>query len=175
MLILHCGLYVGSLGPLVGLQGAPSISTVPGPLILHFNHWVRTCEQWQHSWLDPDAVWCGEWGEPRHLCVRWKSTCLKGKGLFLAWFLAFLSIWACIGFNRRNDAEKCIRLVCEKLTIFPYTEYIVEFCVRLAFLWNSQVEDRSGGEEKCMCINVTQLTQHGDCRARSKAALRPPF
>ena len=26
------------------------------------------------------------------------------------------------------------RLVCEKLTIFPYAECIVEFCVRLAFL-----------------------------------------
>jgi len=61
------------------------------------------------------VVWHGEWGEPRHSCVRWKSTCLKGKGLFLAWFLttflAFFSIWACIGFNRRNDAEKCIRLI----------------------------------------------------------------
>ena len=43
-----------------------------------------------------------------------------GKGLFLAWYLAFFGIWACIGFNRRNDAEKCIRLVCEKLTVFPY-------------------------------------------------------
>ena len=41
MLILHWGLYVGSYGPLVGLQGAPSISTVPGPRILHFNHWVQ--------------------------------------------------------------------------------------------------------------------------------------
>ena len=26
------------------------------------------------------------------------------------------------------------RLVCEKLTIFPYADYIVEFCVELAFL-----------------------------------------
>ena len=26
------------------------------------------------------------------------------------------------------------RLVCEKLTIFPYAEYIVEFCVRVTFL-----------------------------------------
>jgi len=37
------------------------------------------------------------------------------------------------------------RLVCEKLTIFPYAEYIVEFCVRVAFLWYSQVQDRSRG------------------------------
>ena len=27
-------------------------------------------------------------------------------------------------FNRRHDAEKCIRLVCEKLTIFPYTQNV---------------------------------------------------
>jgi len=37
--------------------------------------------------------------------------------------------------------------MCEKLTIFPYAEYIAEFCVRLAFLWYSQaqVQDQSGG------------------------------
>jgi len=28
-------------------------------------------------------MWRGEWGGPRHLCIRWKSTCLKGKGLLL--------------------------------------------------------------------------------------------
>jgi len=71
------------------------------------------------AYSDRAVVWCGEWGGPRYSCVRWKSTWLKGKRLFLAWFVAFFSIWACIGFNRHNDAEKCIRLVCEKLTIFP--------------------------------------------------------
>jgi len=55
---------------------------------------IRTCEQWQHGWLDPDAVWGGEWDGPSHSCVRWKCTCLKGKGLFLAWFLAFFGIFA---------------------------------------------------------------------------------
>ena len=40
------------------------------------------------------------------------------------------------------------RLVCEKLTIFPYAKYIVEFCVWLAFLWYSQVQDWSGGWRK---------------------------
>jgi len=72
------------------------------------------------AYSDRAVLWRGEWGGPRHLCVRWKSTCLKGKRLFLAFF----GIWACLGFNRRNDAEKCTRLVCEKLTIFPYAEYI---------------------------------------------------
>jgi len=37
------------------------------------------------------------------------------------------------------------RLMCEKLTIFPYANYIVEFCVKLAFLSYSMVQDRSGG------------------------------
>jgi len=41
------------------------------------------------AYSDRAVVWCGEWGGPRHSCVRWKSTCLKGKGLFLAWFPAF--------------------------------------------------------------------------------------
>jgi len=44
------------------------------------------------AYRDRAVVWCGEWGGPRHSCVRWKSTCLKGKGLFLAWFSAFCEI-----------------------------------------------------------------------------------
>ena len=32
-----------------------------------------------------------------------------------------------IGFNGQND-------VCEKLTIFPYAEYILKICVELTFL-----------------------------------------
>jgi len=41
-----------------------------------------------------------------------------------------------IGLNGRNDAlfaEKCIRLVREKLRIFPYGQYIVGVYVSLAF------------------------------------------
>jgi len=34
----------------------------------------------------------------------------------------------------RHFCQKCIRLVCEKLAVFPYARYIVEFCVELAFL-----------------------------------------
>ena len=78
---------------------------------------------------------------------------------------------ACIGFNRRNDAEECIRLVCKKLTIFPYAEYIVEFCVLLLSYDIVRFKIEVGVEEKCMCKNVTQHTQHGDwavplCRLR---------
>ena len=41
-----------------------------------------------------------------------------------------------IGMNGRNDvlfAEKCIRVVLEKLRIFPYGQYIVGMYVSLAF------------------------------------------
>jgi len=41
------------------------------------------------AYSDRTVVWRGEWGGPRHSCVRWKFTCLKGNGLFLAWFPAF--------------------------------------------------------------------------------------
>jgi len=51
------------------------------------------------------------------------------------------------------------RLVCEKLTIFPYAEYIVAFCVRVAFLWYSQVQDRSQVDAKFMCKDVTLNTR----------------
>jgi len=87
------------------------------------------------AYSDQAVVWRGEWGEPRHSCIRWKSTCLKKKGLFMVWFLAFFGICARIRLNGRNDvliAEKCIRLVCEKLAVFPYKQYIVEIYVSLA-------------------------------------------
>jgi len=53
------------------------------------------------------------------------------------------------------------RLVREKLTVFPYTAYIIEICVELAFLWYSQVQDRSGGWHE-MYTNVTAKTRKMD-------------
>jgi len=40
---------------------------------------------WQNGWLDPDAVWDGEWGRSRDECNRsgWLSS--MGKGQFLGW------------------------------------------------------------------------------------------
>jgi len=48
-------------------------------------------------------------------------------------------------YGRSDVRNTCIRLVCEELAVFPYARYIVEFCVELAFLRHSQVQDRSGG------------------------------
>jgi len=56
------------------------------PIVTNGNFVASLCGS---AYSDRAFVWRGEWGWPRHLCVRWKSTCLKGKGLFLAWFLAF--------------------------------------------------------------------------------------
>jgi len=35
------------------------------------------------GWLDPDAVWDGEWGWSRDGCIRWRCWSSKGKGQFL--------------------------------------------------------------------------------------------
>jgi len=58
----------------------------------------------------------------------------QGEGAVSGMDSSIFGIGACIGFNRRDDAEKCIRLVCEKLTVFPYAPYTVEFCVKFPFL-----------------------------------------
>jgi len=59
------------------------------PIVTNGDFVASLCEN-AHN--DRAVVWRGEWGGPRHSCVRWKSTCLKGKGLFLAWFPAFFEI-----------------------------------------------------------------------------------
>jgi len=57
----------------------------------------------------------------------------RGSWLFPAWFPAFFGICV-LSFTIGKDVQIDDRLVCEKLTIFPYADYIVEFCVELIFL-----------------------------------------
>jgi len=52
------------------------------PIVINGNFVAWLCG---NAKSDRAVVWRGEWGGPRHSCVTWKSTCLKGKGLFLAW------------------------------------------------------------------------------------------
>jgi len=169
---------------------------------------VRTCEQWQHGWLDPDAVWGGEWGRAWYECIRFWWWSLKGRGSLGVNFrrsivtsgdllrrcvevrtaieLSFgmvsgvgpgihvldgrprasrgrscfwhgfwhFSAFSPYSFQWEKWREKCIPLVCEKLAVFAYARYFIEFCVELAFLWHSQVQDRSRGWRK-MYTNVT--------------------
>jgi len=147
---------VASFGSII--SASLSISIVSGVLMLlniHVAHLsVRTCELWQNGWLDPDAIWIGEWGRARYGCIGFWWWSSKGEGLFLAWFLTFIGICTRIRFNGWNDVFIADRLVCEKLTKFPYAEYTVEICVELAFSWYSQVQDRSGGWWE-MYTNVT--------------------
>jgi len=65
-------------------------------------------------------------------------------------------------------AEKCIRLLCEKLSLFPYGQDIVGNIFLLAFWWYSQVQDRSGSFGE-MYKNVTHITQNGFTTARRAA------
>jgi len=54
------------------------------------------------------------------------------EGYVWEYFLAF----APIGLNGQNDiifAQKCVLLVHEKLTVFPYGQYIIGIYVSLAF------------------------------------------
>jgi len=91
------------------------------------------------------VIWRGEWGGPRHSCIRWGSTCLKGEWAVSGMVSGIFRHLRLHSFEWGKWREKCTRLVCEKLTVFPYGHYIVEFYVRLAFWWYSQVQDRSGG------------------------------
>ena len=57
---------------------------------------------------DRAVVWGGVWGGPTHSCIRRKSACLKGKGLFRG----FLGICVPIGLNGRNDVnvfDSCVK------------------------------------------------------------------
>jgi len=87
--------------------------------------------------------------------VTWQIYALSERLLLISakdilFSLLRICLWAInpIGLNGRNDAlfaEKCIRIVCEKLTLFPYGQDIVGNIILLAFRWYSQVQDRSEG------------------------------
>ena len=88
-------------------EGAVFRVNVGRPIVTNGDFVASLCGS---AYSNKAVIWHGEWGEPRHSRIRWKSTCLKGKGLFLAFF----GICARIRLNGRNDVlitEKCIRLV----------------------------------------------------------------
>ena len=130
------------------------------------------------AYSDRAVVWRGEWGGPRHSCVRWKSTCLKGKGLFLAWFLALFGIFvkyftmATYGYT---DILIDNRLVCENW------QYFCTHSIPLNSVSNSLSYDivrfkiKVWVEEKFMCKNVTKQTQQSMRQQRQRCAAWRPY
>jgi len=102
---------------------------------------------WQNGWLDPDAVWGGEWGGSRHWCTEWGPRVSRGRvvsGIFRH--------LRPIRLNGQNDvlfALKRIRLVCKKLTIFPTDKKLLE----TPFYWLSdgivRFKIEVGVQQKC--------------------------
>jgi len=103
----------------------------------------------------------------------------RGRGCFWRGFWhrsAFSSNtlqWATYGYT---DILIDNRLVCEKLAVFPYARYTVEFCVKFPFLWYSQVQDRSGGWREihvqiCTKTNATRPLRH----QRQQCAAQRPY
>jgi len=87
-------------------------------------------------------------------CSQWRagSTCPKGKERFGRFSPIGLNDFFAVCLN-----HKCIRLVREKLTIFPYGQCIVGSGVSLAFRRYSQVVGRWWGLRE-ICKNVTPIS-----------------
>jgi len=75
--------------------------------------------------LYPDAVWGGEWGQSRDGCIQWSTREWEVMGFFVL-----------IGLNGVCFEQKGIRLVREKLTVFPYGQYVARNACSLAFRRN---------------------------------------
>jgi len=139
------------------ISASLSISIVSGALMVR-NFRLDHCPQsvlWQNGWLDLDAVWGGEWSGPRHWCVRWGPRASRGRDCFGDFSLFASPCWF-------EWAEWRIvwRFVCEKLTIFPYGQYIIGIYVSLAFGWYSEFQGRSGGWGE-MYKKYNSIPQHG--------------
>jgi len=61
----------------------------------------------QNGWLDPDAIWDGEWGRSRDGCIRWGWLSSKGKGSSLVKF----------GASHCNQWGLCCIVVCEPIEL----------------------------------------------------------
>jgi len=84
-----------------------------------------------------DAVWDGEWGRSKDGCIRWGPHAPSGRAV--SWGFRH------IGLSGEFVEQKCIRLVHEKLTVFPYGQCMFGSHVSLAFRRYSQVQGRFWG------------------------------
>jgi len=95
----------------------------------------------------------------------------RGRGCFWHGFWHLAKIRS-IDFDRWHDTEKCIRLMCEKLTVFSYARYTIEFCVKFPYdIVRFKIE--VGIEEKFICKNVSKQTRHA--HFDNDATRRPCF
>ena len=69
---------------------------------------------------------------PRIHVLDGSSRASRGRGCFWHGFRHFSEFWSYC-FECGNGVLIDDRLVCEKLAVFPYARYIVEFYVELAF------------------------------------------
>jgi len=123
----------------------------------HCNQWGLCCVV---VWKCMNRLSCcwGWW-------VRWAQALMgvhmtRGEGEVLKGFGELSRHW----FEWRIFKQKCICLVCEKLTIFPYGQYVVGNVFSLAFWWYTQVQDWSWGLRE-VCKNITVISTSG-CRHR---------
>jgi len=111
---------------------------------------------WQNGWLDPDAVWDGEWNHPRHLRIRLGSRAPRARGCF-GDFSAFAPPLVWMGRMTYFCTEMYSTCTWEKLTVFPYGQDIIGIYVSLAFWRYSKV--RGWCWVLCkICKNVTLIS-----------------
>jgi len=79
----------------------------------------------------------------------------QGEGAVSGMDSSIFGIGTCIGFNRRDDAEKCIRLVCEKLTVFPYAPYTLNSASNSLSYDIVKFKVEVGVDAKFTCKNVS--------------------
>jgi len=111
-------------------EGAVLVVNLRRPIVTNGDFVASLCGS---AYSDRAVVWHGEWGGPSIHVLDGSPRASRGRGCFWHGFCHF-SAFAPHSFQRGNDILIADRLVCEKLTIFPYADYIVEFCVELAFL-----------------------------------------
>jgi len=124
---------------------------------------VRTCEQWQHGWLDLDAVWGGEWGQARYGCIRFWWWSSKGKGQFGGEYNGEMAYWSII--------DSCVK----SWQYFPTQNVSLNSVKDWLFYDTVRFKIELGVEEKFMCKNVTKQTQHGDWAVAANSCGRQSF
>jgi len=103
------------------------------------------------------SFWDGEWGHPRHSCVRWGSTCLKWKGWIWGSFapigpMISMSCWSYVAPSSLSSVfydKICLKCalhhfllyavyICQKSLNFTYTfKCYQQNCSWLHFTWTT--------------------------------------